>query len=76
MWEEKNNSLERTFVFPDFIQAFSFMTKVALVAEKMNHHPSWSNTYNRVTIKLTTHDAGQVVTTKDHTLAKEIDKLV
>jgi 4a-hydroxytetrahydrobiopterin dehydratase len=76
MWEEKNNSLERTFVFPDFIQAFSFMTKVALVAEKMNHHPSWTNTYNQVTIKLTTHDAGDIVTAKDHALAKEIDKLV
>jgi 4a-hydroxytetrahydrobiopterin dehydratase len=52
------------------------MTKVALVAEKMNHHPTWTNTYNVVQVELSTHDAGDVVTEKDHTLAKAIDKLV
>ncbi len=73
MWQEVNNSLERTFIFNDFKQAFAFMTHVAFIAEKMNHHPDWSNVYNKVTIKLNTHDAGSVVTEKDHRLAAAID---
>ena len=73
MWQEVNNSLERSFVFHDFKQAFAFMTQVAFIAEKMNHHPYWCNVYNKVTIKLNTHEAGSVVTEKDHKLAAEID---
>ena len=76
MWTEDNNSLKRTFLFKDFVQAFSFMTKVALIAEKMNHHPSWSNVYNKVEIQLSTHDAGNTITEKDRKLAKEIDALL
>lgn len=73
MWQEKNNQLYRAFNFKDFKEAFSFMTKVALIAEKMDHHPSWNNVYNKVEIYLSTHDAGDIVTDKDHTLAKAID---
>jgi 4a-hydroxytetrahydrobiopterin dehydratase len=76
MWKKEKNRLKKTFKFKDFVHAFSFMTKVALVAEKMNHHPTWTNTYNVVQVELSTHDAGDVVTEKDHTLAKAIDKLV
>lgn len=76
MWIEENNQLSRTFIFKDFIEAYGFMTKVAFLSEKMNHHPDWSNVYNKVIIKLNTHDAGSIVTEKDHKLAKEIDKLV
>jgi 4a-hydroxytetrahydrobiopterin dehydratase len=76
MWQEENNQLIKTFTFKDFIEAFGFMTKVAFIAEKMNHHPEWTNVYNRVQIRLNTHDAGNIVTEKDRTLAKEIDKLL
>lgn len=76
MWKEENNQLIRTFTFKDFIEAFSFMTKVAFLAEKMNHHPEWTNVYNKVIIRLNTHDAGGVVTAKDHLLAGQIDKLL
>jgi 4a-hydroxytetrahydrobiopterin dehydratase len=76
MWIEKDNKLKAEFKFEDFISAFAFMTKVAIIAEKMNHHPAWSNVYNTVTIELSTHDAGDVVTEKDHHLAREIDKLL
>ncbi len=75
MWEEKNNRLIKNFEFKNFIEAFGFMTRVAIVAEKMDHHPFWTNVYNRVTIELSTHDAGDVVTDLDHQLAKEIDKI-
>ncbi len=74
-WKEENNTLTKTFPFDDFTQAFGFMSKVAIVAEKMNHHPNWSNVYNKVTFHLNTHDAGDVVTDKDHKLAEAIDKL-
>ena len=76
MWKETSNQLVRSFEFKDFIQAFSFMTKVAIAAEKMNHHPEWSNVYNKVEIRLSTHDAGNIVTEKDRKLASEIDKLL
>lgn len=76
MWKEENNMLVRTFTFDNFVQAFSFMTKVAMMAEKMDHHPNWENTYNQVTIRLTSHDAGDVITEKDRKLASEIDSLV
>ena len=73
MWTEKNNALNRVFKFKDFTQAFAFMTEVAFAAEKMGHHPTWSNVYNMVDIKLNTHDAGDIVTEKDHALAATID---
>lgn len=76
MWTEKNNQLVRSFEFKDFVQAFSFMTRVAFAAEKMNHHPEWSNVYNKVEVRLSTHDAGNIVTDKDRKLAAEIDKLI
>lgn len=75
MWKEENNKLVRDFKFSDFTEAFSFMTAVAIEAEKMNHHPWWSNVYNKVSIELNTHDAGNVVTDKDHKLADVINKL-
>lgn len=73
MWNETDNSLQRTFQFKNFSQAWAFMTEVAIQAEKHNHHPNWSNVYNTVEIKLNTHDAGDVVTDKDRKLAKAID---
>ncbi|HSF54577.1 MAG TPA: 4a-hydroxytetrahydrobiopterin dehydratase [Algoriphagus sp.] len=76
MWEEKNNKLKKTFKFSDFQEAFAFMTRVAFLAEKQNHHPNWSNVYNTVEIELSTHDAGNIVTEKDHKLAKAIDKIL
>ncbi|MBS1662497.1 MAG: 4a-hydroxytetrahydrobiopterin dehydratase [Bacteroidetes bacterium] len=76
MWEEKNNALYRKFEFKDFSEAFAFMTRVALEAEKMNHHPLWTNVYNQVEITLSTHDAGNIVTEKDRKLAKKIDAMV
>jgi 4a-hydroxytetrahydrobiopterin dehydratase len=75
MWTEENNELKRSFQFKNFIEAFSFMTKVALISEKMNHHPNWNNVYNKVNISLSTHDAGDVVTDKDRKLAEAIDKV-
>lgn len=75
-WLEENNKLKRTFTFKNFIEAFAFMTKVAILAEKHNHHPWWSNVYNKVQIELCTHDAGNIVTQKDRNLAKDIDKLI
>jgi 4a-hydroxytetrahydrobiopterin dehydratase len=73
MWTEKENKLYRKFKFKDFSEAFAFMTRVALEAEKMDHHPLWTNVYNTVEIWLSTHDAGDVVTKKDKDLAKKID---
>ncbi|MEY4571338.1 MAG: hypothetical protein RLZZ595_1217 [Bacteroidota bacterium] len=75
MWQETNNTLYKKFVFKNFVDAFSFMTQVALVAEKMDHHPTWKNTWNTVEIWLSTHDAGNTVTEKDKTLAELIDQL-
>jgi 4a-hydroxytetrahydrobiopterin dehydratase len=76
MWKEENNCLKRDFQFNDFVEAFGFMTQVAILAEKQNHHPFWTNVYNKVSIELSTHDAGDIVTEKDHALAKAIDKLI
>ncbi len=75
-WQEIDNKLQRDFKFKNFSEAFAFMTRVALIAEKMDHHPDWSNVYNRVHISLNTHSAGDVVTDKDRTLAGAIDRLV
>lgn len=76
MWQENNNQLYRKFQFRDFSEAFAFMTRVALEAEKMNHHPDWRNVWNTVEIWLSTHDAGNIVTQKDHALAKRIDAIL
>ena len=76
MWQEKDNKLSRTIEFKDFVEAFGFMAKVAIIAEKMDHHPNWSNVYNKVTIELTTHDAGNTVTDNDRMLAEAIDGLL
>lgn len=76
MWEEINNKLVKEFSFKDFKEAFEFMTKVAAVAEELKHHPEWTNTYNKLTIKLSTHDAGDIVTDKDRELAKRIDQII
>jgi 4a-hydroxytetrahydrobiopterin dehydratase len=75
MWQEENDALCKTFVFKDFNEAFGFMTRVALLAEKHNHHPWWSNVYNKVEIRLNTHSAGFSITEKDRKLALGIDKL-
>ncbi len=72
MWNETENELRASFTFNGFTDAFAFMTEVALYAEKMDHHPAWSNVWNRVDIQLSTHDAGNVVTEKDRKLASQI----
>ncbi|MDP2069391.1 MAG: 4a-hydroxytetrahydrobiopterin dehydratase [Lutibacter sp.] len=75
MWKEENNQLKRSFEFKDFVEAFTFMTEVAFAAEKMGHHPNWSNVYNKVEILLFTHDAKDSITEKDVKLSKEIDTI-
>ncbi len=74
-WTIQNGKLHKEITFGDFVQAFSFMTKVALHAEKMNHHPEWFNVYNRVTIDLMTHDAGGI-TPNDVELARFIESVI
>ena len=73
-WEIKSNYIEREFNFSDFVEAFSFMTKIALICEKYNHHPNWENVYSKVIIKLSTHDLGGI-TNLDQTLASEINDI-
>lgn len=75
MWTEKDNTLYRKFQFKNFSEAFAFMTQVAMIAEKMDHHPLWTNVWNSVEIWLSTHDAGNIVTEKDRKLAAAIDAL-
>ncbi len=75
MWQEENNTLYKKFTFKNFSEAFAFMTRVAIESEKMDHHPLWTNVYNKVEIWLNTHDAGNVVTDKDRVLAKKIDAI-
>ena len=75
-WQHTNDRLVREFSFDDFVAAFGFMTKVALLAEAANHHPSWSNVYNHVRVELNTHDAGNVVTEKDVVLAQRINAVL
>ncbi len=75
-WTEENNRLKKSFTFKDFSEAFAFMTRVALAAEKMDHHPEWKNVYNKVEIELTSHDAGNTVTNRDRKLAAAIDELL
>lgn len=76
MWEEKNNKLYKKFEFKNFSEAFGFMSRVALAAEKMDHHPLWTNVYNKVEIWLNTHDAGDTITDKDRKLSAKIDALL
>jgi 4a-hydroxytetrahydrobiopterin dehydratase len=75
MWQENDNKLYKKFVFADFSEAFAFMTRVAMEAEKQNHHPFWTNVWNTVEIWLSTHDAGDIVTEKDRKLAASIDDI-
>lgn len=75
MWQETDHELVRHWVFADFVTAFGFMTQVALLAEQHQHHPHISNTYNQLTLRLSTHDAGNTVTDRDRQLAAAIDKL-
>lgn len=76
MWKEENKALYRKYTFKDFSEAFAFMTRVAMIAEKLNHHPKWTNTWNTVELWLSTHDAGNTVTEKDKKLAAKIDELI
>jgi 4a-hydroxytetrahydrobiopterin dehydratase len=76
MWDETKEALYKRFQFKDFSEAFAFMTRVAFEAEKMDHHPKWTNVWNTVEIWLSTHDAGNTVTEKDRKLAAKIDKLM
>jgi 4a-hydroxytetrahydrobiopterin dehydratase len=75
-WEEVDDRLRRELTFADFSEAFAFMTRVALLAEQRNHHPNWSNVWNRVEIELTSHDAGNTVTDRDRDLAEAINRLL
>ena len=74
-WTTSPTELSTTLTFANFRQAFAFMTEVAFAADAADHHPEWTNVYNRVTIKLTTHDAGNTVTDKDRQLADTIDTI-
>ena len=73
-WMEVDNNLVREWIFKDFNEAFAFLTRVGLLAEKLNHHPEIWNVYNKVRISLTTHDAGNTITEKDRKMAAEIDR--
>ena len=75
MWEELDNKLYKKFEFKNFSEAFAFMTRVAMAAEKMDPHPEWKNVYNRVEVWLCTHSAGNVVTEKDRKLAMILDEV-
>jgi 4a-hydroxytetrahydrobiopterin dehydratase len=75
MWKEENNKLKNSFTFKDFREAFAFMTEVAAVANEMDHHPFWTNSYNKVTFELNTHSEGDIVTEKDKKLAAAIDEI-
>ena len=74
-WTVESDQLKRTFLFKDFVEAFGFMSRVALLAESRNHHPNWSNVYNKVTIELTTHDLGGL-SDLDLELATAIEQLL
>ena len=74
-YDEARDAITRSFKFTDFVEAFGFMTRVAILAEKADHHPEWSNVYNRVDVLLTTHDAGGL-SPRDVALARAIDALV
>ncbi len=75
-WQEIDRKLYKILIFKDFQEAFAFMVRVAFTAEKHNHHPKWTNEWNKVEIWLSTHDAGDIITEKDRVLSKEIDALL
>ncbi len=75
MWKEENNALKRTYEFKTFVAAIAFMVNAAMYIDQMNHHPEWTNIYNKVIVKLQSHDAGNKVTEKDRELAKVLDKV-
>ena len=72
-WNEENNKLNKTYKFKNFLDATRWMFDVSEAIEELNHHPEWSNVYNKVTVNLCTHDAGNTVTDKDYALAKLLD---
>lgn len=74
-WIEKDNSLQKTFTFKSFGDAMAWMIKASYAIEKSDHHPEWTNVYNTVRVVLKTHSAGDIVTSKDHELAKLLDEL-
>jgi len=74
VWQENGQSLHKTFYFKDFLEAIAFMNQAASSIEALHHHPEWTNVYNRVTVRLTTHDAGHTITPKDHQLAQVLDE--
>jgi 4a-hydroxytetrahydrobiopterin dehydratase len=73
MWQEINNQLYKKFIFKDFKSAMQFVQKSAVEMDKMDHHALWTNIYNEVEVRLSTHSAGDIVTEKDHKLAKAMD---
>jgi 4a-hydroxytetrahydrobiopterin dehydratase len=75
-WSDDNNSLYRKFEFKNFSEAFAFMVRVAMEAERLNHHPKWTNVYNALEVWLSTHDAGDIITGKDIKLAEKINSLI
>lgn len=75
-WSHNDNKLQRTFTFADFSEAFGFLTRVAILAEKHNHHPEIFNVWSKVELKLSTHDAGDIVTEKDISLANDVNSLI
>ncbi|QRR01762.1 4a-hydroxytetrahydrobiopterin dehydratase [Dyadobacter sandarakinus] len=75
MWKEEDNKLKNTFEFRDFKEAFAFMTDVAFAVDELDHHPTWTNTYNKVSFELHTHDAGNIVTDKDRELARIVNEI-
>ena len=74
-WDITGDSISRDFVFTDFVRAFGFMASAAVIAEKMNHHPEWSNVYNRVSVKLSTHEVGGL-SELDFYLAERLNRLI
>lgn len=74
-WIEKDNALHVVYQFKNFSECWSFMTRIALVAEQINHHPDWTNVWNKVTIRLSTHDAGNTITSKDYLLKEKISNI-
>ena len=74
-WAERDHKLQKLFVFASFPDAMSFMQRVSYICEKLDHHPEWKNVYNRVSVSLSTHDAGDIVTDKDRELSRKMDEI-
>lgn len=75
MWKEEDNALHRTYTFKTFVAAIAFMVNAAMYIDQMDHHPEWTNVYDKVIVKLQTHSAGKKVTEKDRELAKVLDRV-